>query len=208
MHLIYTLPGFKEPGAQTGAAGGALAEEQLQEALRENARLTDRFLAAEQQVSDLANLYVAVNSLHGATEPPAVIAAVGEIVANLVGSEELALFETEPRSGHIRLIAASGVDAALFDALEVGEGVIGRVAESGRPFVRREGGNGTPGTESSITACLPLRVRTSVAGVLAIFRLLPHKGALEERDLDLFDALTAHVAPALLFSRFQSGVRA
>jgi hypothetical protein len=208
MHLIYTLPGSKEPGPQTGPAGAAMVDEQLQEALRENARLTERFLAAEQQVSDLANLYVAVNSLHGATEPPAVIAAVCEIVANLVGSEELALFETEPRSGHIRLVAASGVDAALFDALEVGRGVIGGVAESGRPFVRREGGNGTPGTESSITACLPLRVRTAVAGVLVIFRLLPHKGTLEERDLDLFDALSAHVAPALLFSRFQNGVRA
>ena len=81
MHLIYTLPGSKEPGPQTGPAGAAMVDEQLQEALRENARLTERFLAAEQQVSDLANLYVAVNSLHGATEPPAVIAAVCEIAA-------------------------------------------------------------------------------------------------------------------------------
>ena len=192
----------------TGLGLIATMDEQLQEALRENTRLTDRFLAAEQQVSDLANLYVAVNSLHGATEPPAVVSAVREIVANLVGSEEFALFETEPRSGLIRLIAASGVDTGPFAAVEVGDGIIGRVAESGRPFIRREGGTGVPGTDASITACLPLRARTSVAGVLAIFRLLPHKGTLEDGDLDLFDALTAHVAPALLFSRFYHGARA
>ena len=70
---------------------------ELDDALRENARLTERYLAAEQQVSDLANLYVAVNSLHGATEPPRVVAALREIVANLVGSEEFALFESEDR---------------------------------------------------------------------------------------------------------------
>jgi hypothetical protein len=187
---------------------GATPEEQLEEALRENARLTDRFLAAEQQVSDLANLYVAVNSLHGATEPAAVIAALREIVANLVGSEEFALFETDARHGHIRLVAAAGVAAFRFEAIEIDNGIIGTVAETGRPYVRRQGGSGQSGSDESITACLPLRIGTSVAGVLAIFHLLPHKGALEGPDLDLFELLSAHVMPALLFSRFHSGVRA
>jgi len=184
-----------------------LIDEPLQEALRENARLTERYLAAEQQVSDLANLYVAVNSLHGATETAAVVAAVREIVANLVGSEEFALFETEPRSGHIRLVAASGVAAFRFETVEVGTGIIGTVAETGRPYVRRQGGDGQSGSDESITACLPLRVGTSVSGVLAIFHLLPHKGALEAPDLDLLELLSAHVAPALLFSRFYNGGR-
>jgi hypothetical protein len=182
--------------------------EQLEEALRENARLTERYLAAEQQVSDLANLYVAVNSLHGATEPADVIAALREIVANLVGSEEFALFETEPRSGHIRLVAASGVAAFRFETVEIGNGIIGTVAETGRPYVRRQGGDGQSGSDESITACLPLRIGTSVSGVLAIFHLLPHKGALEDPDVDLFELLSAHVAPALLFSRIYTGGRA
>lgn len=182
--------------------------EQLQEARRENARLTDRYLAAEQQVSDLANLYVAVNSLHGATESAAVIAALREIVANLVGSEEFALFESDGRHGHIRLVAASGVAAFRFETVEMGHGIIGTVAESGRPYVRRQGGNGQSGSDESITACLPLRIGTSVSGVLAIFHLLPHKGALEDPDLDLFELLSAHVAPALLFARLYNGGRA
>lgn len=192
----------------TGLGLTATVDEQLQEALRENARLTDRFLAAEQQVSDLANLYVAVNSLHGATEPAAVVETLREIVANLVGSEEFALFETDARHGHIRLVAASGVAAFRFEAVEIDNGIIGTVAETGRPYVRRQGGSGQSGSEESITACLPLRVGTSVAGVLAIFHLLPHKGGLESPDLDLFELLSAHVAPALLFSRFYSGARA
>jgi len=177
----------------------------LREALRENERLTDRSLAAEQQVGDLATLYAAVNSLHGATDPHAVVATVCEIVANLVGSEEMALFESDARNEHIKLVATCGVAASRFDSLEVGTGVIGAVAETGRPFVRQEGGTGDPGSDASITACLPLRIGTSVAGVLAIFRLLPHKGTLEKGDRDLFEVLSAHVAPALLFARVYNG---
>ena len=180
---------------------------ELDDALRENARLTERYLAAEQQVSDLANLYVAVNSLHGATEPPRVVAALREIVANLVGSEEFALFESDARHGQIRLVAASGVAAFRFEAVEIGSGIIGTVAETGRPYVCRQGGSGQSGSDESITACLPLRIGTSVTGVLAIFHLLPHKSVLEDPDLDLFELLSAHVAPALLFARFYSGGR-
>lgn len=184
------------------------AHEALAAALRENERLTERYLAAEQQVSDLAKLYVAVNSLHSATEPAAVLAAVREIVANLVGSEEFALFETEARHGHIRLVATSGVAAFRFEAVEIGCGIIGTVAETGRPYIRGQGGSGQSGSDESITACLPLRVGASVAGVLAIFHLLPHKNALEEADLDLFELLSAHAAPALFFSRLYGGGRA
>ena len=63
------------------------------------------------------------------------------------------------------------------------------------------------GSDESITACLPLRIGTAVTGVLAIFHLLPHKGALEDPDLDLFEALSAHVAPALQFARCYHGGR-
>jgi len=182
-------------------------EEQLQEALRENARLTERSLAVEQQVTDLASLYVAVNSLHAATEPSGVLAALREIVANLVGSEEFALFDSDARNGHIRLVAASGVAAFRFEAIEIGSGIIGTVAETGRSYVRREGGSGQSGSDESITACLPLRIGTAVTGVLAIFHLLPHKGALEDPDLDLFEVLSAHLAPALQFARFYHGGR-
>ena len=187
---------------------GTTVDEQLQEALRENARLTERVLATEQQVSDLANLYVAVTSLHAATEPQALIATLREIVANLVGSEEFALFETDARNGHIRLVEASGVAAFRFESIELGSGVIGTVAETGRPLVRREGGCGQSGSDDSITACLPLRIGTTVTGVLAIFQLLPHKGTLEAPDLDLFEVLSAHLAPALLLTRLYQRGRA
>ena len=47
----------------------------------------------------------------------------------------------------------------------------------------------------------PLRRDGEIVGVLAVFRLLPHKGSLDAIDIDLFDVLAAHAASALLFTR-------
>ena len=176
----------------------------LQAALRDNDRLYERLLGAEQQVGHLANLLVALNSLHGAADPAGVFLAVREVVANLVGSEEFALFEVGP-GNRPRLLDASGV---ISDALgDPAAGIVGAVASSGKPFIRRAGGAGIPGSDASITACLPLRIRASVVGVLAIFRLLPHKSAVEDGDLALFDLLSTHVAWALLLSRPEGEAR-
>lgn len=180
------------------------ATDPLQAALRDNDRLYERLLGAEQQVGELANLLVALNSLHGAADPAGVFLAVREVVANLVGSEEFALFEIGP-GNRTRLMDASGV---ITDALgDPGAGIVGAVASSGKPFIRRAGGAGVPGSDASITACLPLCIRGSVVGVLAIFRLLPHKSALEDGDLALFDLLSTHVASALLLSRPEGDAR-
>ena len=89
------------------------ATDPLQAALRDNDRLYERLLGAQQQVGELANLLVALNSLHGAADPAGVFLAVREVVANLVGSEEFALFEIGP-GNRTRLMDASGV---ITDAL-------------------------------------------------------------------------------------------
>jgi GAF domain-containing protein len=184
---------------------GAGADAALAAVLRENGQLAGLYLAAEQRIGDLANLFVAVNSIHGATDTAGVVVAVREIVANLVGSEEMAIFEAERGTGRLTLVAALGIDPAAVQDLRLGQGAVGEVAATGQPLIRREGGTGEPGTDGALTACLPLLVGSSVVGALAIYRLLPHKHALEQVDLDLFDLLSAHVGAALLFSRLYAG---
>ena len=67
--------------------------------------------------------------------------------------------------------------------------------------IRHEGGSLTEDGDAALTACIPLKVAGRIVGVLAVFRLLPHKGALDAIDIDLFDVLAAHAASALLFTR-------
>ena len=183
----------------------AYTEEYVQGLLDENERLrllVDGLKAeSEAQVANLASLYVAVTSVHGALDRPSVLSSVQEIVTNLIGSEEMAIFETDATHGRLTLLASMVIEPGPFQDIALGEGTIGRVAATGERLIRQEGGSLTEDGDAALTACIPLKVAGRVVGVLAVFRLLPHKGWLDAIDIDLFDVLAAHAASALLFTR-------
>jgi GAF domain-containing protein len=183
----------------------AYTEEYVQGLQAENERLrslVDGLKAeSEAQVSNLASLYVAVTSVHGALDRPSVLSSVQEIVTNLIGSEELAIFETDVSNARLVLLASTGIEPGPYQEINVGEGAIGNAAATGARLIRPEGGSLTEDGDASLTACIPLNVAGRIVGVLAVFRLLPHKGHLDAVDLDLFDVLAAHAASALLFTR-------
>jgi len=177
----------------------------VQGLLAENERLrllVDGLKAeSEAQVANLASLYVAVTSMHGALDRPSVLSSVQEIVTNLIGSEEMAIFETDPARDRLTLLASIGIEPGPYQAISVGDGAIGRAAATGERVIRNEGGSLTEDGDAALTACIPLKVAGRIVGVLAVFRLLPHKGSLDAIDIDLFDVLAAHAASALLFTR-------
>ena len=183
----------------------AYTEEYVQGLLAENERLrllVDGLKAeSEAQVANLASLYVAVTSVHGALDRPSVLSSVQEIVTNLIGSEEMAIFETDSARGRLTLLASIGIEPGPYQEIGLGEGAIGRAAATGERVIRNEGGSLTEDGDAALTACIPLKVAGRIVGVLAVFRLLPHKGALDAIDIDLFDVLAAHAASALLFTR-------
>ena len=183
----------------------AYTEEYVQGLLAENERLrllVDGLKAeSEAQVTNLASLYVAVTSMHGALDRPSVLSSVQEIVTNLIGSEEMAIFETDPAQDRLTLLASIGIDPGPYQEISIGKGAIGRAAATGERVIRHEGGSLTEDGDAALTACIPLKVAGRVVGVLAVFRLLPHKGRLDAIDIDLFDVLAAHAASALLFTR-------
>ena len=54
-------------------------------------------LEIEQQSSNLANLYVASYRLHGSVERSEVLQVIQEIIINLIGSEELGIYELDEK---------------------------------------------------------------------------------------------------------------
>lgn len=196
------MPRRKQPARTAMSARGLKA--QLAEILRENRSLGDQQVTAEQQLGNLATQYVALNSLHRALKTPDVVAAIQEIVANLIGCEEMAIFETDEARGRLTLLASLGINAAAYQNLRIGEGPIGTVALTGELMLRNDGEAAQAKTKQTPLACIPLRLDGRVAGVLVIFTLLPQKSGLEDVDLDLFEVLAAHAASALLFARLYS----
>jgi hypothetical protein len=164
----------------------------------ENRRSSKQYVEVEQQNLNLANLYVASYRLHGTLDRGEVIQTIQEIVTNLVGSEEMGLFELDEAGGGLTLVASFGIDANRFRRIRLGAGVIGRVAVSGETHVsQRDGLEGAGPEEGELSACVPLKLGGRVTGVLAVFRLLPQKPGLEPLDNELFDLLADQAATAL-----------
>ena len=157
--------------------------------------------AAEEQMANMASLYIAVNSLHAALDRTSVLASVQDVVTTLIGSEELAIFEIDPPHRRLTLLASQGIDPGRYQEVRLGDGLIGKAAITGEAVIRHEGGAAEAAGDESITACIPMKIGQRVLGVIAVFRLLPHKGGLNAVDLDLLDLLSTHAAIALLFTR-------
>ena len=157
--------------------------------------------AAEEQMANMASLYIAVNSLHAALDRTSVLASVQDVVTTLIGSEEMAIFEIDPQQRRLKLLASQGIDPGHYQEVSLGHGLIGKAAITGEPVIRHEGGAAEAAGDEAITACIPMKIGQRVLGVIAVFRLLPHKGGLNAVDLDLLDLLSTHAAIALLFTR-------
>src|SRR5882724_6618002 len=67
--------------------------ELLSEIQEESRKASARYVEVEQQNTNLANLYVASYQLHGTLNRQRVLDSIQEIVINLIGSEELAIWE-------------------------------------------------------------------------------------------------------------------
>ncbi len=165
----------------------------------ESKRASEKYIEVEQQNTNLANLYVASYQLHGTLDRQRVLDAVKEIVINLIGSEELAIFELQ--DDQLTLADSFGIDAEAWKTVPSGKGVIGLVAQSGARFVAGQSLLEAEDHEQKLTACIPLKLDDHVVGVIAIFSLLAQKSGLEAVDFELFDLLSAHAATSLYCTR-------
>lgn len=176
----------------------------------ESRRLADQYNQVEQQNSNMANLYVASYRLHGTLDREEVLATIQEILINLVGSEEIGIFEMDTKHSELVLASSFGIDAKCYRTIPLGSGVIGRVAVTGEAYLVGQGNRGGESPdESNLTACIPLKVDGQVMGAIAVFQLLQQKSGFEPVDQELFDLLATHAGMALyctgLHARICSG---
>jgi GAF domain-containing protein len=171
----------------------------------EMAALRERYAFVEQQNAKLANLFVASYRLHETLNPRDVLLVIQEIIANLVGSEQLAVFELAPGGDALELLWAFGLDEAAYSSLPAHSGVIGRSIGSGEIFIRNGSEpEGLLSHEKQLTASIPLHLNGHVVGAIAVFDLLAHKPGLTHVDEELFELLASRAATALYCSRLHA----
>ena len=178
--------------------------QQIEQAQEEHDTISSRYHEIERQNNDLANLYVASYRLHESLSREEIIGVIQEIVINLIGSEELAIFERA--NDELDLIASHGIDleqlrSTMLDSKGVGSvrDVAAGVMDSGACYVASPEQRAQ--SESNLSACVPLVLNGESIGAIAVFRLLAHKPEFEPLDLELFDLLASHAAVALHYSK-------
>lgn len=180
-----------------GVAYQAL-KRQLSEIGAANHTFSEQYVEVEQKNRNLASLYVASFQLHGTLEREEVLGTIQEIIANLIGSEEMGFFLLDPPRKELVLISSVGIDPAAYRNIAMGVGPIGKAAATGETFLAgadREPLRLADGTR--INACVPLLLGKEVTGVIAVFGLLQQKPRLEAIDHELLEMLATHASSAL-----------
>ena len=87
------------------------------------------------------------------------LSAIQEIVINLIGSEELAIYEMDDDGTALRLVGSFGIDPVAYATVPIGSGIIGKTAISGDIYLPGKGMDlaRTP-RESNLTVCVPLKL--------------------------------------------------
>jgi len=159
---------------------------------QENYQYLEQYHQIEQHSSNLSNLYVASYQLHTSVDRQVVLNTIQEIVINLIGSEEVAIFEVDEYD-RFQLASSFGIDDQRRQSFTIGEGPIGQMLASGEVYAE----NFPMAARDPMTACVPLKIGSVVMGAIVVFRLLPHKPALERVDHELFELLAVHASTAL-----------
>jgi len=170
----------------------------------ENKDFASRYVEVEEENNNLANLYVASYQLHSTMDFAEVLRIVSEIILNLIGSDHFAILIRDEEDPVLTVAAAETFDPAI-KKIPLGQGVIGRVAETGEVFVQDDLERAKTGSPDHPIVCIPLKIHGNVIGVIAIFDLFEQKRKrLTRVDHELFSMLAGHAATAIFSAKMYS----
>lgn len=174
-------------------------DRRFQQVEAENKDFAQRYVQVEEQNESLANLYVASHRLHSTLDSAEVVDCIKEILLNMIGSEDFGLFVFDDETNELVRAGHEGEKAGQpeMERIVLGEGLEGVVALAGEPFF-------SEGDVEEPCACVPLKIKQRVVGVITIHTLLSHKRGLSELDHQLLELLAGHAASALISSKLYS----
>lgn len=155
----------------------------------------ERYSAVEQELNDLASLYVASFQLSATLSARRVVRHICELLEQLVGAQSFVVYVVTPDGKRVNPIGSRGHDIAKLTSLSAEEGPLGGVCLTGVARMFSPDDLREPGDP---IALLPLVFDSEVVGVISVDALLPHKRSWARVDDELFKLLSAHGATALI----------
>jgi hypothetical protein len=162
-----------------------------------------RIRELHEQNTSLVQLTVASQLLFGSAEREGVLSAIEEVVVNMIGSEELAIFDLDSDGESLRVARIRGIEVDG-PRMRCALGQLRHAMRSGQTLIANARRGSRDDRFGGLTAAVPLKVDSNVTGVVAIFRLLEQKAALDPTDHELFEVLSRQAAMALHSAAFRS----
>ena len=181
-------------------------ERRVAELEGENIQLTERMLGAEQRLVRAAQLYASVAELHKTADTDEVVTVIKEVVANLLGCEEMGVYDVFPLGPVCTFVDGIGLDANRFGTLPTTHSLV-RSAISTRTILVPSEPMAEPLHGLPVSAVVPLVDHDQVCGLVVLFQLLRQKPTLESADRDLLEALGTHAGRALIHARLREQAR-
>jgi GAF domain-containing protein len=189
---------------RTGSREGSSAIATQRQELRHHAHQLSLRDQIERNHFLLKRLSAASARLIQALEEGDVYPAIAEIIANLIGSEEVAIFHYDPSDESFSLLWSWGINEEILRQFGTGAGLIGRAARQGTTqFRERVTDMPLRHHEQNLTACVVLKSSGAVIGVIPILGLLPQKNGLEWADFELLKFLETYGAVAVQYQRLR-----
>jgi GAF domain-containing protein len=159
-----------------------------------------RYEDIEQYNMALSNVYIASTQLHSTLDFSEVVKTAGEILWNLVASPVFAIFLLDERTKELMLVGGEGVEGRFpGDRLSNPQGMMADALTGGESLFIDGAVRGDP------LACIPLRIEgRGTVGLINVYEIEEHKGALSDIDKELFDLLASQTATAMTSSRVYS----
>jgi transcriptional regulator with GAF, ATPase, and Fis domain len=180
-------------------------EHKFRQAEEENKDFANRYIEIEEQNNNLANLYVASYQLHSTLDFNEVVRIVMEIIINLIGAETFCVMLLDEKTNDLRMVANEGLDEYKNERIQIGSGKIGNVTKTGEAYYINQELESIGGVDFyNPLACIPLKIKEHVIGVISIYKLFVQKEGFTAVDYELFSLLAGHAATAIFSSRLYS----
>jgi hypothetical protein len=170
----------------------------IHEAEMQSTRYGARFHEMEEELSKLANVYVASYQLHSTLSVKLVVKHLKELLQQLVGADRYAVYMVDSTRKHLLLVASEHVDERKHARISLAgdeASIAERVFLTGRAQITE--GPLAKSSERHPAAVLPMHFDDRVVGVIAIHTVFAQKPSFGPVDFELFKMLGAHAASAL-----------
>ena len=174
------------------------------DALRRRARQLSLGEQLERHHFLLERLHSRNTRLIQALEQGRVYEAIGEIIGNLIGSEEVAILRYCATRQTFSPVWSTGVGEETLRQFTMGAGLVGRAAHEGASqFRHRRPAAPLLPCEEKLTVCVPLKLDREVIGVVVILGLRSPKNSLEWVDFEILKFLETYGAVAVELQHLQ-----